>query len=364
MKINYVLSAFAVAAMLLQPSLASSRSMSAPAQPALYPVETYIVDRGVESVYPSVAGQFIVFGQRKGDDLSMYRASKATPNSSRYHLKKLALHDSMRYGVAVDDGSIGYVSNRVGPISAWMWQGKGDGHVSIGGMATYRGTIAPFHLNASSDGKVWCFDTTFQKARYNQMLGEFIKFPHRELVGQHWRTYDSDNFRYKAGYQGTKAGNLNKLDAPVLYIFSRQNSEMIMIPNAYDGAVSPDGKRIAFVRETKGNYDIWVQDIDGDNLMQLTSSEYGDFEPAWSPDGKRLAFISNRDAMGDVRKTSVYMLDISSNRKTRLTNASSATDGGPAWLDGDSIVFHSNRSLSNPQGDTLSGWNIWKLDIK
>jgi len=364
MKIRYLLSAVAVSAMLVQPSLAMSQTIVSKPQPPLYPVVPYVADRGVESVYPSVAGQFLVFGQRKGDDLSMYRVAKSTPNSGRYQMKKLALHDSMRYGVAVDDGSIGYVSDRVGPISAWMWQGRGDGQVSIGGMATYRGTIAPFHLNASSDGKVWCFDTTFQKARYNQMLAEFTKYPHSELVGQHWRTYDSDNFRYKQGYAATKTGKENKLDAPVLYLFSRSSSEIIMIPNAYDGAISPNGKRIAFVRETNGNYDIWMQDIDGDNLMQVTNSEYGDFEPAWSSDGKKLAFVSNRDSAGDVRNTSIYMLDVSSNRATRLTNAKDATDGGPAWLDNGSVVFHSNRTLSNPQGETYTGWNIWKVDIK
>ena len=364
MKTRNLLSAFAVAAVLINASLAMSKTVVTSVQDPLHPIAPYIADRGIESVYPSVAGQFVVFGQRKGDDLSMFRVSKATPNSSRYQLKKLALHDSMRYGVAVDDGSIGYVSDRVGPISAWMWQGKGDGQVAIGGMATYRGTIAPFHLNASSDGKVWCFDTTFQKARYNQMLGEFTKYPHHQMVGQHWRSYDSDNFRYKHGYAGTKAGNTNKLDAPVLYIFSRKNSEVIMIPNAYDGAISPDGKRVAFVRQIDGNYDIWIQDIDGDNLMQMTSSPYGDFEPAWSPDGKRLTFVSNRDSAGTVTETSIYMLDVSSNRVSRLTNARAATDGGPAWLDNSSVLFHSNRVLSNPQGDTYSGWNIWKLDIK
>lgn len=362
MKLKLVPLFITVLAISMYPALGSAKRLHKVPQP-LFPIAPYVADKGVETVYPSVAGQFVVFGQRKAGDFSVVRASKAAPNSSRYVLKKLALHDSMRYGVAIEDGSIGYVSNRVGPISAWMWQGRGDGQVAIGSMATHWGGVAPFHLNASSDGKVWCFDSTFQKSRYNQMLIEFAKYPHSELVGQQWRIYDSDSFRYKAGYMETKTGKVNKLDQPVLYIFSRENSQLVMIPNAFNGAVSPDGKRIAFVREIRGNYDIWVQNIDGSDLMQLTSSEYGDFEPTWSPDGKKILFVSNRDSGGEVTKTSIYIMDVLSNQVTRLTNSPVATDGGPAWYSGSSVLFHSNRSLKSVNGDTDSGWNIWKLEL-
>ena len=229
-------------------------------------------------------------------------------------------------------------------------------------MATYRGTIAPFHLNASSDGQVWCFDSTFQKARYNQMLNEYASASHWELVGQQWRTYSSDNFRQKLGYNPTKTGQDNKFEAPVLFTFVRKSSQLVMIPNAYNGAISPDGGKVAFVRETEGNYDIWMQNINGGDLTQLTSSPYGDFEPSWSPDGQRLLFVSNRDSAGDVRNTSIYMLNIANNRIQRLTNAS-ATDGGPAWLDNKTVVFHSNRNLQSPQSSTGSNWNIWQLKL-
>jgi len=334
-----------------------------PAPEAIYPVTPLVAVKGVESVYPSTAGDFMVFAQRKGGDYFVLRTSKNSPASGSYKLKALTLIDEMRYGVAVADGSIGYVSNRMGPISAWMWQGRGDGHVSIGNMATYRGGMAPHHLNASSDGKVWCFDSTFQKLRYNQMLAEFASPSHWELVGQQWRSYNSDNFRHKAGYKPTETGQKNKFEPPVLFTFARKNSQMMMIPNAYNGAISPDGSKVAFVRETKGNYDIWMQNIEGGDLMQLTSSPFGDFEPSWSPDGKKLLFVSNRDTAGDVRKTSIYMLNLKNNQIKRLTNSANATDGGPAWLDNRSVAFHSNRDLQSPQANTGSNWNIWQLKL-
>jgi Tol biopolymer transport system component len=61
-------------------------------------------------------------------------------------------------------------------------------------------------------------------------------------------------------------------------------------------AWSPDGKRIAFMGgDLTGEYDIWVVDIDGTNLLQLTDSPGPDGWPAWSPDGTRIAFTSVRD---------------------------------------------------------------------
>ncbi|OIO69213.1 MAG: hypothetical protein AUJ57_09440 [Zetaproteobacteria bacterium CG1_02_53_45] len=350
------------AALLLSIQGVQAKNLAA-AEEANYPVTPLVAVKGVESVYPSVAGDFMVYAQRKGGDYSVLRVSKESPDSGAYSLKPLTMIDDMRYGVAVADGSIGYVSNRMGPTSAWMWQGRGDGHVSIGNMATYRGGMSPYHLNASSNGQVWCFDSTFQKLRYNQMMNEFASPSHWELLGQQWRTYNSDNFRQKVAYKATKAGVTNDFEAPVLFTFARKNSQLVMIPNAFNGAISPDGSKVAFVRETKGNYDIWMQNIDGGDLTQLTSSPYGEFEPAWSPDGKKLVFVSNSDSAGDVRNTSIYMLNIANNGIQRLTNARSATDGGPAWLDSQTVVFHSNRDLQNPQSATSSTWNIWQLKL-
>jgi len=56
-------------------------------------------------------------------------------------------------------------------------------------------------------------------------------------------------------------------------------------------AVSPDGRLIAFTRGLKGKpNNIWLIGIDGDNLLQLTSSAADDREPRWSPDGSALYF--------------------------------------------------------------------------
>ncbi|RME43238.1 MAG: hypothetical protein D6796_13390, partial [Caldilineae bacterium] len=59
-------------------------------------------------------------------------------------------------------------------------------------------------------------------------------------------------------------------------------------------ALSPDGKRVAFMSNREDNWDIYVINIDGSGLKRLTTDAAQDGLPVWSPDGKAIAFVSNR----------------------------------------------------------------------
>lgn len=59
------------------------------------------------------------------------------------------------------------------------------------------------------------------------------------------------------------------------------------------GAWSPDGKRIAFVRMADGRPQIFLLSLDGGEATQLTRFKYGAGTPRWSPDGKQILFSSN-----------------------------------------------------------------------
>jgi len=55
-------------------------------------------------------------------------------------------------------------------------------------------------------------------------------------------------------------------------------------------AVSPDGNKIAFISDRGGLSNVWVMDIDGSNLKQVTKEKKNIIHsPKWSPDGQYIA---------------------------------------------------------------------------
>ena len=117
--------------------------------------------------------------------------------------------------------------------------------------------------------------------------------------------------------------------------------------NDWDPVWSPDGTRIAFAADRKGDgakFDIYVMDADGGNQRKLTNNRIIDWSPSWSPDGERIAFVSTRD-----ENSEIYVMDTDGGNLENLTN-NPHSDFGPAWL---------NTPLSvSPTGKkfTIWGW--------
>jgi serine/threonine protein kinase/Tol biopolymer transport system component len=58
--------------------------------------------------------------------------------------------------------------------------------------------------------------------------------------------------------------------------------------------LSPDGRRLALQRVDglRNNPDIWVEDLDRDTSVRITTAPVPDIQPVWSPDGRQLAYVS------------------------------------------------------------------------
>jgi len=97
-------------------------------------------------------------------------------------------------------------------------------------------------------------------------------------------------------------------------------------------SLSPDGSRIAFRCDLRGNSDVCVSDVDGRNIRNLTvESRDDESDPAFSPDGQTIAFRSG--------SRGIFTMPADGGPMTQLTNAGAQ----PAWMpDGKSVVYSVN----------------------
>ena len=103
-----------------------------------------------------------------------------------------------------------------------------------------------------------------------------------------------------------------------------------------DGAISPDGKTIAFTKQVGKGYCLFAMDADGRNERQLSQheDEIGAVAPAWSFSGKQIVYS---DQVGDALELFVHDVVTKQNRQlTSLGKISSSAAWSP---DGKFITF-------------------------
>ena len=153
-----------------------------------------------------------------------------------------------------------------------------------------------------------------------------------------------------------------------LYSFDRDQVDVLhqvtdQPGNELDALYSPDGTKIVYVSDERGNLDIFVSDGDGTNPVRLTTTVASEGSPSWTPDGKRIVFES--DASGVPQ---IWIMNVDGSDQRQLTQGEYPGLQPVVSPNGQTIAFSSERDdkkdvyLMNPDGSNQRNFTSSEVD--
>ncbi|MBH1997630.1 MAG: PD40 domain-containing protein [Sphingomonadaceae bacterium] len=133
---------------------------------------------------------------------------------------------------------------------------------------------------------------------------------------------------------------------------------------------SPDGTQFAFISDRSGVTNLWIANVDGTGLKQLSQDKsvaiYA--SPAWSPDGR---FVTVSRTVHSILAFELYLYDKDGGSGIQLTKAGSPDNwdakmnamGAVATPDGRYLYYATKRGHTWTEND-LPNWSIARRDLK
>lgn len=146
-----------------------------------------------------------------------------------------------------------------------------------------------------------------------------------------------------------------------IWLKNLKTNELKMLGIGSFPKISPDNKQIVYVRydlnksKTKAVGTLWTMSLEGDSPKQLTNTNLGyATNPNWSPDGKNIIFELTKKNKTD---SDIYVIDVNGENLRQYT-VNKSNDFGPYWSSDDFIYFSSDR------GSKATKYQIFRFKIK
>lgn len=234
-----------------------------------------------------------------------------------------------------DGATLYFSSYRSGPYTLWRVPAAGGEPTSVA--LSDHNVVSP-STSAGGDRLV-----------YSKRIEEVNLWTLRRTAGEAGEAGESG----ESGDAGdaSDAGDAGQADDPsAAGKADATGARRILSSSQWEGhpAFSPDGKRVAFVSDRSGSFELYSALVDGSELRRHTS--FGGAyvaHPSWSPDGDRIAFDARPDGHADL-----WIVDAEGGTPRRLTEHPDDELSPSFSASGQALYFTSHRSGS---------WQIWRM---
>ena len=140
-------------------------------------------------------------------------------------------------------------------------------------------------------------------------------------------------------------------------------------------AISPDGKHVAFISDRGGLSNVWVMDIDGSNLRQVTTEKKNIIHsPKWSPDGQYIVATKGIMSSRSIPAGEIWMYHIAGGDGLQIKarehgNADQQNIADPVFSHDGQYIYYTHNTVSGAgfeyNRDPLEGiFDITRFDRK
>ncbi len=189
---------------------------------------------------------------------------------------------------------------------------------------------------------------------------EYISLPGARFNTVPWMSWSPIGDRLAFFVRRSKGKSLILENILTSKVEQRIEMQGVDAPESPD--IGPQGRRVAFSALKEGIGDIYIVDLETEEITNLTNDELADYAPTFTPDGTAIVYMSRVSG-----SDKLFQIDLASGQKTQLTFGTH--DAAAAqFLDDHTIVFASTATDPTQPIDpdvARNGniYNTWTLDL-